>query len=396
MPGALDGIRVLDFSTMVSGPVATAILADQGAEVIKIESPAGDEMRKIGNARNGLTAGFFSCNRGKKSLVLDLKNELAKKALAKLIGTADVLVQNFRPGAMERMGFGESAVRKIKSDIIYVSISGFGETGPYAHKRVYDPVIQALCGATDIQADRDTGRPKMFRIIIADKVTSITTAQAISSALFSRERTGRGQHIKLSMLDTMVAFFWPEGMSGITFVGDEIDVTKYQGTMDLIYETKTGYITAGAISDSEWIGMCKVLGKPDWIDDERFATTTARFRNAEERKQLTAVEIMKWERDEILKRLDAEGVPSAPLLTRLDLLDDAQIHENHTIQIYEFAGHGKIRQARPAAIFEGTPSEVKSPAPRLGEHSLEILESAGISKAEFSELERAGAVALPK
>ena len=396
MPGALDGIRVLDFSTMVSGPVATAILADQGAEVIKIESPAGDEMRKIGNARNGLTAGFFSCNRGKKSLVLDLKNELAKKALAKLIGTADVLVQNFRPGAMERMGFGESAVRKIKSDIIYVSISGFGETGPYAHKRVYDPVIQALCGATDIQADRDTGRPKMFRIIIADKVTSITTAQAISSALFSRERTGRGQHIKLSMLDTMVAFFWPEGMSGITFVGDEIDVTKYQGTMDLIYETKTGYITAGAISDSEWIGMCKVLGKPDWIDDERFATTTARFRNAEERKQLTAVEIMKWERDEILKRLDAEGVPSAPLLTRLDLLDDAQIHENHTIQIYEFAGHGKIRQARPAAIFDGTPSEVKSPAPRLGEHSLEILESAGISKAEFSELERAGAVALPK
>ncbi len=392
MPGALDGIRVLDFSTMVSGPVATAMLADQGADVIKIESPAGDEMRKIGNTRNGLTAGFFSCNRGKKSVVLDLKNDLAKKALEKLIGTADVLVQNFRPGAMERMGFGEHAVRKIKPDIIYVSISGFGETGPYAHKRVYDPVIQALCGATDIQADRDTGRPKMFRIIIADKVTSITAAQAISSALFSRERTGRGQHIKLSMLDTMVAFFWPEAMSGITFVGDEIDVTKYQGTMDLIYETKTGFITAGAISDSEWLGMCTVLNRPDWVDDERFATTTARFRNAEERKQLTAVEIMKWERDELLERLDAEGVPSAPLLTRLELLDDLQIHENHTIEIYEFEGHGKIRQARPAAIFEGTPSEVKSPAPRLGEHSVEVLESAGLSTAEVKELVAVGAV----
>jgi len=392
MPGALDGIRVLDFSTMVSGPVATAMLADQGADVIKIESPAGDEMRKIGNTRNGLTAGFFSCNRGKKSVVLDLKNDLAKKALEKLIGTADVLVQNFRPGAMERMGFGEHAVRKIKPDIIYVSISGFGETGPYAHKRVYDPVIQALCGATDIQADRDTGRPKMFRIIIADKVTSITAAQAISSALFSRERTGRGQHIKLSMLDTMVAFFWPEAMSGITFVGDEIDVTKYQGTMDLIYETKTGFITAGAISDSEWLGLCTVLNRPDWVDDERFATTTARFRNAEERKQLTAVEIMKWERDELLERLDAEGVPSAPLLTRLELLDDLQIHENHTIEIYEFEGHGKIRQARPAAIFEGTPSEVKSPAPRLGEHSVEVLESAGLSTAEVKELVAVGAV----
>ncbi|MCZ6643560.1 MAG: CoA transferase [Gammaproteobacteria bacterium] len=392
MPGALDGIRVLDFSTMVSGPVATAILADQGADVIKIESPSGDEMRKIGNTRNGLTAGFFSCNRGKKSVVLNLKNELAKKALEKLIATADVLVQNFRPGAMERMGFGEQAVRKIKPDIIYVSISGFGETGPYAHKRVYDPVIQALCGATDIQADRDTGRPKMFRIIIADKVTSITAAQAISSALFSRERTGKGQHIKLSMLDTMVAFFWPEAMSGITFVGDEIDVTKYQGTMDLIYETKTGFITAGAISDSEWLGMCTVLNRPDWVDDDRFATTTARFRNAEERKQLTGAEIMKWERDELLERFDAEGVPSAPLLTRLELLDDLQIHENHTIEIYEFEEHGKIRQARPAAIFEGTPSEVKSPAPHLGEHSSEVLESVGLSTAEVKALAEAGSV----
>ena len=181
-------------------------------------------------------------------------------------------------------------------------------------------------------------------------------------------------------------------MSGITFVGDEIDVTKYQGTMDLIYETKTGFITAGAISDSEWLGMCTVLNRPDWVDDDRFATTTARFRNAEERKQLTGAEIMKWERDELLERFDAEGVPSAPLLTRLELLDDLQIHENHTIEIYEFEEHGKIRQARPAAIFEGTPSEVKSPAPHLGEHSSEVLESVGLSTAEVKALAEAGSV----
>ncbi len=165
MPGALDGITVLDFSTMVSGPVATAILADQGADVIKIESPAGDEMRKIGNTRNGLTAGFFSCNRGKRSLALDLKNEQAKKALEKLIDTADVLVQNFRPGAMERMGFGEAAVRKIKPDIIYVSISGFGESGPYAHKRVYDPVIQALSGLASIQGDENIANLKIPALV---------------------------------------------------------------------------------------------------------------------------------------------------------------------------------------------------------------------------------------
>ena len=138
--------------------------------------------------------------------------------------------------------------------------------------------------------------------------------------------------------------------------------------------------------------MCTVLGRPDWVDDERFATTTDRFRNAQVRKELTAAEILKWERDELLQRLDAEGVPSAPLLTRLELLDDAQIHENHTIEIYEFEEHGKIRQARPAAIFEGTPSEVRSPAPHLGEHSLEILENAGLSKAEVNELVKVGAV----
>ena len=386
MTAPLEGIRVLDFSTMVSGPVAARMLADQGADVIKIESPKGDEMRNIGNQRNGLTAGFMSCNRGKRGLCLDLKREPDKQALRDLIKTADVIIQNFRPGAMERIGFGEDDVRAIKPDIIYVSISGFGETGPYAHQRVYDPVIQALSSATDIQADRDTKRPKMFRIIIADKVTSLTAAQAISTALFARTRTGQGDHIKLSMLDTMVSFFWPEGMSGLTFVGDEIDVTKYQGTMDLIYETKTGYITAGAISNAEWQGMCNALNKPEWVSDERFATTAARFRNAELRKQMTAAEIAQWERDEILARLDAEGVPSAPLLTRLDLLEDEQIAINGTIEIYEWEGHGKIRQAKPAANFSTHTHEITRAAPLLGQHTKSVLGEIGYSEAQIGAL----------
>ncbi len=392
MSGPLEGVRVLDFSTMVSGPVAARMLADQGADVIKVESPKGDEMRKIGNQRNGLTAGFMSCNRGKRGVCLDLKNDAAKGALRELIKTADVVIQNFRPGAMERMGFGEAAVRALKPDIVYVSISGFGEEGPYAHQRVYDPVIQALCGATDIQADRDTGRPKMFRIIVADKVTSLTAAQAISSALFARERTGKGEHIKLSMLDAMVSFFWPEGMSGITFVGDEIDVTKYQGTMDLIYETANGYITAGAVSDAEWVGMCNALNKTEWIDDERFNNTAVRFKNAELRKQMTAAELATWDRDEILTRLDAEGVPSAPLLTRLDLLEDEQIATNGTIEIYEWEGHGQIRQARPAAEFCDNPHHIERAAPRLGENSAEVLTEAGLDGANIEELTAAGAL----
>ena len=392
MPGPLDGVRVVDLCTMVSGPLATTMLADQGAEVIKVESPAGDEMRRIGNTRNGLTAGFFSCNRGKKSLCLDLKQEESRQALRRLLETADVFVQNFRPGAIERMGFAEPVVRELRPDIVFVSISGFGDTGPYAQQRVYDPVIQALSGATDIQADRDTRQPKMFRIIIADKVTSLTAAQAITSALFARERTGTGQHVRLSMLDAMVSFFWPEGMSGLTFVGDEIDVTKYQGTMDLIYETRNGYITAGAISDAEWRGMCAVLEKPEWVQDERFSTTTARFQNADLRKKMTAVEIKKRDREEILRRFGEENVPSAPLLTRLELLDDAQIATNETIAIYEFEGHGRIRQARPAARFEHTPSEVSSPAPLLGEHSDEILTDLHYTSEQLRAMKEARAV----
>jgi crotonobetainyl-CoA:carnitine CoA-transferase CaiB-like acyl-CoA transferase len=392
MAGPLDGVRVVDFTTMVSGPVAACMLADQGADVIKVESPSGDQMRHIGNTRNGLTAGFFSCNRGKRSISLDLKQPQAREPVMKLIETADVLIQNFRPGAIDRMGFGEEAVRRINPNILYVSISGFGKHGPYAHQRVYDPVIQALCGATDIQADRDTGRPKMFRIIIADKVTSLTAAQAISSGLFARERTGKGQHIELSMLDTMISFFWPEGMSGITFVGDEIDVTKYQGTMDLIYETRNGYITAGAVSDSEWQGMCTALGKPEWVEDERFRTTTDRFRNAEVRKQLTAGEIEKWDRDELLAALDANGVPSAPLLNRLDLLDHEQIKANKTIEVYEFEGHGQIRQARPAAHFHETPADVRAAAPLLGQHNVEVLSELGYSSEDLENLVNSGAL----
>jgi crotonobetainyl-CoA:carnitine CoA-transferase CaiB-like acyl-CoA transferase len=285
--GPLDGIRVLDLSTMVSGPVAAMMLADQGAEVIKVEPGHGEQMRHLGVPHNGVGAMFWSCNRGKKSLALDLKAEAGKKILWQLVETADVFIQNFRPGAIDRMGFPASRTLEVNPRLIYVSISGFGEAGPYAHQRVYDPVIQALSGATDIQRDRATGRPQMFRIIVADKVTSVTAAQAVSSALFARERTGAGQHIRLSMLDTMVAFFWPEGMSAITFAERESDPSGSGGAMDLIYETRDGYITAGAISDAEWAGMCRALERADLIEDDRFKTAVGRFQNGEARKRIT-------------------------------------------------------------------------------------------------------------
>lgn len=384
--GPLSGIKVLDLTTMVSGPVATMMLADQGAEVIKVEALAGEQMRYIGPPHNDVPSAYFSCNRGKQSLALDLKSDEGKEVLLKLAETADVFVQNFRPGAIERMGFGEDVLRKINEKLIYVSISGFGEEGPYASARVYDPVIQSLSGATDIQADRETGRPQMFRIIIADKVTALTASQAITSALFHRERAGQGQHIKLSMLDAMLAFFWPEGMAGMTYAEQEFDVRKIQGVMDLIYETKDRYITAGAVSDKEWQGLCRAIQREDLIDDERFATSTNRFFNADERKKITAVEIKKFTSDEILDRLKAEDVPCALLLERTELLDHEQIISNDSILRLDFPGFGEVRQARPAARFDKSPAHVRAPAPKLGEHTRSILASLGYDEAEQQRL----------
>ena len=379
--GPLTGLKVLDLTGMVSGPVAAMMLADQGAEVIKVEPVNGELVRHMAAPHNGVNPVFFSCNRGKKSIALDLKSEEGKKILLKLASEADIFMQNFRPGAIERMGFGEDVIRKLNEKIIYVSISGFGNRGPYANSRVYDPVIQALSGATDIQADRETGKPKMFRIIIADKVTALTTAQAISSALYAREKHGTAQHIELSMLDCMISFFWPEGMAGIVYAENEIDVRKLQGSQDLIYQAEDKYITAGAVSDAEWKGMCKALKREDLIDDERFATPAGRVANAQIRKEITGEEIAKWKSSEILKRLQEEGVPSAPLLDRMELLDNDQILANESILRVNIDGFGEVRQARPAARFSKTPSELSRPAPKLGEQSFEILSSLGFDDA---------------
>ncbi len=390
--GPLNGLKVIDLTSMVSGPVAATMLADQGAEVIKVEPLQGEQMRLMGQPINEIPAMFFSCNRGKQSIAVDLKAEPGQKVLWRLIDEADVLLQNFRPGAMQRMGFGVDEVRAQNPRLIYVSISGFGEQGPYADQRVYDPVIQALSCATDIQANRTTRDPEMFRVIIADKVASLTSAQAISSALYHRERSGAGQHIKVSMLDAMLAFFWPEGMGGITYADNEYDPSQTSGSMDLIYPTQDGFITAGVISDKEWVGMCRALNREDLLEDERFATAGARLRHVQERKEITMTEIAKWPSEEILQRLQQHDVPNAPLLRRMDLLDHPQIQASETIQRTYFEGFGEVRQARPAARFSATPSEIRGPAPKLGEQSRSILANLGYSDEEAQKLIDAGVI----
>ncbi|HTN26815.1 MAG TPA: CoA transferase [Burkholderiales bacterium] len=397
MAGPLAGIRVLDLTTMVSGPVATMMLGDQGADVIKVEGPSGDLMRNYGMVHNGMSSSFLSSNRSKRSLCVDIKAKQGLEIVHKLLPATDVLVQNFRPGAIERMGLGEATVRKLRPDIIFVSISGFGDTGPYAHQRVYDPVIQALCGLAEIQADRHLdGRPRMVRTIIPDKTTAVTAAQAITAALFARERTGQGQHIRIAMLDVMVAYLWPEAISSLSFVGKETDPARGQMGLDLVYQTKDGYITAGAVSNAEWEGMCRALGREDLLNDLRFNTVTARGKSGAERRAITSAEIEKWPTQEILKRLDSHGVPCAPVLSRTDLLTDEQVRTNELIEIHQDERFGPVRQPRPAARFDRTPARVARMAPFLGEHNADILGELGYSAADAERLAREKVVFNPK
>jgi crotonobetainyl-CoA:carnitine CoA-transferase CaiB-like acyl-CoA transferase len=382
MPGPLTGVRVIDLTGVVSGPFATMFLADQGAEVLKIEPIDGDITRRsraIIDKAGEFSALFISSNRGKRSLSIDIKSEIGREVLHRLVSEADVLVQNFRPGTMERLGLGADELGRRHPRLIYVSISGVGETGPYVKKRVYDPIVQALSGFADIQAQPGTNRPQMIRTIVADKTTAIFAAQAISSALYAREKTGFGDHIRVAMLDAMISYLWPEGMMQYTVVGGEASAGDPNDRPDLVFKTKDGYITAGTISDSEWRGFCKATGDPALAGDPRFATPSARSVNAAARINTMAEYIAKHTTAEWLQRLDAADVPCAPILRRSEIIDNEQVVARQIIAEFDQPSVGRVRQPKPAARFQRNAAAIGGPAPRVGEHSRAILREIGYS-----------------
>ena len=399
MPGPLAGIRVLDLTSVVSGPLATMLLADQGADVIKIEPLGGDitrHSRQSVSASGEFSALFVSTNRGKRSLSLDLKRPEAAMIMRKLAERADVLVQNFRPGTMERLGLGEPTLRASNPRLIYVSISGVGESGPYAGKRVYDPIIQGLSGFADIQSDPKTRRPRMIRTIVADKTTAIFAAQAVTAALFARERTGEGQHVRLAMLDTMISILWPEAMTQYTVVGREATTADPTARPELIFETADGYITVGTISDSEWRGFCAASERSGLAEDPRFNTPGGRAVNATERILLMAEIIKERSSAEWLQRLDTNDVPSAPVLRRGEVIANEQVVARELIAKFDHPDIGRVRQPKPATRFDRTPAEIRGPAPRIGEHSAMILAELGLEAGEIERLAAEKIVRLVK
>ena len=379
----MHGVKIVDMSVMISGPLAAMILADQGAEVIKVESPGlGDMMRWFGTSKGGMTGIFATNNRGKRSLVVDVKKPEGLDIVRRLIADADVLIQNFRPGAMDRLGLGYDEVAAINPRLIYVSISGFGPDGPKSNQRVYDNVIQATSGLASVQTDPATGVPALFRTLVCDKVTSLTAAQAISAALFARERgTASGQHVVLAMLDAAISFVWPDSAMDVVLLDDDATRTPTIGSNYSVAEFADGYAAISAITDSEFHGLFRAAGMPELCDDPRFATMAVRGANMDTLWPMLVARSRELLVAEFLAAADRFDVPAAGVTSLADLPHDPQVVHNEVFTIRQHPDAGTTREPRPAARFSATPAVLGDHAPRYGQHSDEIVTEIGLDAA---------------
>lgn len=390
--GPLNGVRVIDLSVMISGPWAGMMLADQGADVIKVESPGlGDFMRYIGSAKGGMTGIFINNNRGKRSLIVDLKKPEGVDVLRSLVATADVVIQNFRPGAVERLGIGYDQLRAVNEDLIYVSISGYGPDGPASGHRVYDNVIQAASGLASVQTDPSTGEPALFRTLLCDKVTSLMAAQAVSAALYARANgSARGQHIVLAMIDAAVAFMWPDSGMDAVLLDEDAARTPTLAQNYAVTRMRDGFASIAIVSDDEFRGLCAAYGRPDIADDPRFSTIAARTQHAAELVPLLTDLAAAQMVDDFVPRAQSHHVPAAKVVSLADLPHQPQIVHNGVFHERNHPLAGRVREPRPAARFSATPAGIGRVAPSPGEHSDEIVAALGLDPAA---LRSAGVIA---
>ncbi|MEZ4355155.1 MAG: CoA transferase [Myxococcota bacterium] len=389
--GPLAGLRIVDLTTMASGPLATSILADQGADVIKVEAPGtGDGLRRIGPSRGGLSALFLSLNRNKRSIVIDLRERRGVELLDRLVAGADVFVQNFRPGAVDRMGIGAARYRAMHPELIYVSVSGFGERGPMASGPVYDSVMQAYSGVAMHQADLETGEPSFIRSTVCDKGTAIQVAQLITSALLARALGRGGQHVRVSMLHASLAFLWPDGMQNYALLGEGVSAPYLKSALPMVRATRDGFISISFIQDREFESLCRVLGREELARDPRFATADPRARHARELQGLLDPTLRAHTTAELARRLREADVPFAPINDPATIHDDEQVRANDLLFEMDHPLAGALRQPRPLGDYEGTPLSVRRGAPGHGEHSREIAAEAGLAPADIDMLVEAG------
>jgi crotonobetainyl-CoA:carnitine CoA-transferase CaiB-like acyl-CoA transferase len=402
MTGPLAGIRIVDLSQIVSGPMACQMLADQGAEVIKVESPGGDPVRGLGPRKADLSSMFIAVNRGKQGLCLDLKSPQGLGVLERLVATADVLVENFRPGVLARLGLDWGQLQAINPRLIYCSITGFGPDGPYSNVRVYDPVIQAVSGIAASQTDKE-GTPGLVRHLVADKVTALTAAQAITAALLRRALAGTGsgagacgERIEVAMLDAAVAFNWPDGMYNDAFLDDAPPRGPEYGAQMRLWKAADGQVAIGALQTSEFVALCRSLDRGDLASDPRFQSMGGRIKHQREWAPQVAAEIAARTRAELMAGFVREGAVGGPVVALIDVPDDVQVqHNGICITVDHDGGIGRVRQARAPARF-GEALATPGPAPHLGEHSRQILAALGYDAAAIAALFAAGVISGPQ
>ncbi len=394
--GPLTGIRVIDLSAVVSGPFGTSILADQGADVIMVEQAhAPDIVRRSGPAvdsAEGVSAFFASMNRNKRSIALNLKDERGKELLKDLVRQGDVVVQNFRPGALDRLGLGWEVLREINPELIMCSVSGFGADGPYSHRPAFDPVVQAVAGYPMVQID-DDGVPHLMSTIVCDKVTSLHVAQAVCAALVARANGFGGQHIELAMVDASIHFLWPEAMWNHTYLDHETDMPDLASIYRL-FPTKDGWAMVYPVAtEAHWRSMCRALGRPDLADDPRFADLQGRVLHGGAVNDELERETVRFTTDELVQLMDRADVPVAPVNTREALIDDPHVRHRQIVVENDHPTAGRVRVVRPPARFSETPSGLHRHAPTFGQHTDGVLrELLDLSDGQLSELHTAGVI----
>lgn len=384
----LAGVKVLELARILAGPWVGQTLADLGADVIKVESPAGDDTRRWGppfvqsdSGEDADAAYFHCCNRGKRSVVLDFRSEHGREAATRLAARCDVLIENFKAGGLEKYGLGYERLNRINPGLVYCSITGFGQDGPYADRAGYDFMIQAMGGIMDITGEPD-GEPTKPGVAYADIFTGLYGVIAIQSALVQRERTGRGQYIDLALLDSQVAVlanqalnYLVSGTSPRRMGNTHPNIVPYQP-----FPVSDGYIVIAVGNDAQFARLCRVLDCESLVADERFASNPARVANRQALVPMLAERTRTFTRDAILVELDAHTVPAGPINTVQEVFDDPQVR--HRKMVCELASDGvqggHVPSVRTPIVFSESALRLERPAPRLGEHSVEVLVEIGM------------------
>lgn len=346
-------------------------------------------MRYLGSQRGGISTIFASCNRSKQSVVINLREESGKQIVRELARDADVFIQNFRPGVIDRLGLGEPELRRDHPELIYVSLNAFGESGPFAERPAYDHILQGMTGAPYVQSDP----PQYMRQAWCDKSTSYVAAQAICAALFARERGAGGQHLRLSMLDAGLSFLWPDGHANSMLLEEEgaLRLPTIASTYQPV-ETSDGYATVAAVTEDQWTSLLIAVGREELLVDPRFVDNDARLANLEDFRAEIAAAHEDLTTGELVERLKEADVPCGPILPLEEVCDFPQVVANGSLVESEHPAMGRIREPRPPARFDATPSRIRSPAPGLGEHTENVLQALGRSGEQIGKLRADGII----